>query len=234
MNYCFSEDIYSSLHDALVARLTLDKEAAIRCQAAIAVAKLSTTEDLSEVEEGGSLLDKLVETLIYDSSPCVMVIHNFLKADCINSEVRRTALVNIPVNHQTTLHLLDRTYDTDSTIRKFLYSSVLPAIPPRDFNMSQREFLVRKGLGDREPSVKAAAASLIAAWIHTLHPKVEEDHDATTSKAEDEVVSFLKLFDLAQDVAVDALLSVFTTRVDIFNNIKFDGKIVAYIFHLII
>jgi len=69
LNHLFSEDVYSSLHDALVARLTCDRETSVRYQAAIAVAKLSTTEDLSEVEEGGSLLDKLLETLVYDSSP---------------------------------------------------------------------------------------------------------------------------------------------------------------------
>lgn len=67
-NHLFREDVYSSLHDALIARLT-DRETAVRCQAVTAVAKLSTTEDLSEVEEGGSLLDKLRESLIYDSSP---------------------------------------------------------------------------------------------------------------------------------------------------------------------
>ena len=61
-------DVYSSLRAALVARLT-DRETAVRCQAVTAVAKLSTTEDLSEVEEGGSLLDKLQESLVYDSSP---------------------------------------------------------------------------------------------------------------------------------------------------------------------
>jgi condensin complex subunit 3 len=103
--------------------------------------------------------------------------------------------------------------------------------------MSQRELIVRKGLGDREPSVKAAAASLIVTWMHALHPKVEGDYPknghATTSKVE-EVVSILKLFDLTQDVAVDALLSVFTTKVDIFNNIEFNGVLVLCIFHLII
>jgi hypothetical protein len=47
----------------------MDRETAIRCQAVTAVAKLSTTEDLFEVEEGESLLDKLQDTLVYDSSP---------------------------------------------------------------------------------------------------------------------------------------------------------------------
>jgi len=160
------------------------------------------------------------------------VIYKFLKADCSFSEVRRAALVNIPVNDQTILNLLDRTYDTDANIRKALYGSVLPNITPRDLSMPQREFIVRKGLGDREPSVRAAAASLIATWIRALQPKLEGDNP--TSKAEDEVVSILKLFDLTQDVAVDALLSVFTTSIDIFDNLEFNGELVVCIFHLIL
>lgn len=98
--------------------------------------------------------------------------------------------------------------------------------------MPHREFIVRKGLGDRESSVRTAAASLIVIWMHALQPKVDDDH-ATTSKVEDEVVSILKLFDLTQDVAVDALLSIFTTNVEVFNDIEFNGELVICIFILI-
>jgi condensin complex subunit 3 len=102
--------------------------------------------------------------------------------------------------------------------------------------MPHREFIVRKGLGDRESSVRTAAASLIVTWMHALQPKVEVEVDydhATTSKVEDEVVSILKLFDLSQDVAVDALLSIFTTNVEVFNDIEFNGELVVCIFLLI-
>lgn len=163
--------------------------------------------------------------------------YEFLKADCVFSEVRRTTLVNIPVNEQTVLNLIDRTYDTDATIRKVLYGSILPKISPRKLSMFQREVIVRKGLGDREPSVKAAARSLIATWMYALQPEVGVDYPkghATKSKVEDEVVSMLKLFDLTQDVAVDALLSVFTTEIEVFNNLEFDGQPVACKFQMVI
>ena len=115
----------------------------------------------------------------------------------------------------------------DVTIRKVLYGSILPKLSPRKLSMSQREFIVRKGLGDREPSVKAAARSLIATWMHALQPEFgmdyPKDNHAAKSNVGDEVVSMLKLFDLTQDVAVDALLSVFTTEIKVFNNIKFNG-----------
>lgn len=94
--------------------------------------------------------------------------------------------------------------------------------------MSQREAVVRKGLGEREPSIKSAAASLIVIWMHSLQSKIRGDHP-TRSKAEEEVVSILRLFDLTQDVAVDALLSIFMTEVDIFNNIEFNGGFFVWI-----
>ena len=166
------------------------------------------------------------------------MIYKFLKAHCVFSEVRRTTLVNIPVNEQTVLCLIDRTYDTDATIRKVLYGSVLPKLSPRNLSMFQRESIVRKGLGDREPSVKTAARSLIATWMHALQPEVGVDDPkgghVTKSNVEDKVVSMLKLFDLTQDVAVDALLSVFTTEIEIFNNMEFDGQLVVCIFHMVI
>ena len=166
------------------------------------------------------------------------MIYKMLKANCIFSEVRRVTLVNIPVNEQTVLNLIDRTYDTDATIRKVLYGSILPKLSPRKLSMFQREFIVRKGLGDREPSVKAAARSLIATWMHALQPEVKvdcpKDGHGTKSTIEDEVVSMLKLFDLTQDVAVDALLSVFTTEIEVFNNMEFNGQLVVCIFQLVI
>ena len=164
------------------------------------------------------------------------MIYKFLKADCVFSEVRRATLLNIPVNEQTVLNLIDRTYDTDATIRKVLYGSILPKISPRKLSMFQREFIVRKGLGDREPSVKTAARSLITTWMHALKPEVGMDYpkDGTKSKVEDEVVSMLKLFDLTQDVAVDALLSIFTTEIEVFNNMEFDGQLAVCIFQVVI
>ena len=166
------------------------------------------------------------------------MIYKLLKAKCVFSEVRRITLVNIPVNEQTIRNLIDRTYDTDATIRKVLYSSILPKLSPRKLSMFQREFIVRKGLGDRESSVKTAARSLITTWMHALQPEVKVDHSkdghATKSTIEDEVVSMLKLFDLTQDVAVDALLSVFTTEIEVFNSIEFNGQLIVCIFQLII
>ncbi len=134
--------------------------------------------------------------------------------------------------------------DTETTIRKVVISAVLEPnsiqgddskvmgpTHPRALTISQREQIVKDGLGDREASVRAVASSLIGSWIDVVNisgAKKTEAQDARQEElpeAEDGVLSLLKLFDLGQDtVAVDALFSVFTTRPDIFDQIQFDGE----------
>jgi condensin complex subunit 3 len=150
------------------------------------------------------------------------------------SEVRRAALLNIPLSSTALPAILSRTRDVDTTLRRLVYSAILePNIlqndtpktigvtHPRALSISQREMIVRNGLGDREAGVKSAAAAVIGAWIDI----VPEDQ---TDGKEGDVVAFLKLFDLTQSrIAEDALLSLFTTRVDIFDNLEFGGVILS-------
>ena len=88
---------------------------------------------------------------------------------------------------------------------------------------------MRNGLGDREPTVKAAAESLVGAWAEVLCNKEgvkgeERPEGAEVNSAVDDMVTFLKMFDLGEGtVAEDALLSVFRTQVDLFERLKFGG-----------
>ena len=69
---------------------------------------------------------------------------------------------------------------------------------------------MRNGLGDRQAPVRAAAGKLIGTWVDLIGGGL---------------VEFLQTFDLlGSEVAEDALLSVFVTRPDIFDNAAFDGK----------
>ncbi|KAF8163123.1 nuclear condensing complex subunit [Crassisporium funariophilum] len=202
------EDIYASLRTALIERVS-DKEATVRYQAVISLSKLCGSENLSELEEGESILEILIDTLAHDPSP----------------EVRKAVLVNFPVTVETLPAILDRTRDTDAIIRKVVYNAVLAKhttqgeegeketlgiTHPRVLSIAQRELIVKNGLGDREPAVRAAAASLITTWVH---------------EGQSGVVSLLSLFDLGQGtVAADALMSVFTTDVAIFNDFEFGDQ----------
>ena len=90
--------------------------------------------------------------------------------------------------------------------------------------------MVRNGLGDREGAVRAAAGSLVGAWVdvvgdeHNDDPKAKEG-EGKGKEIERDVVALLKLFDLAEGtIAEDALLSMFKNRVDIFDALEFDGQ----------
>ncbi|KAF5378891.1 hypothetical protein D9615_006988 [Tricholomella constricta] len=216
------EDIYTQLRLSLMDRVN-DREASVRVQVVVALSKLSGSEDPSEVEEGEpTALDVLLDILEHDSSP----------------EVRRAALLNIPVNPTTLPQILSRTRDTDTTLRKLVYSAMLeknlivgedsamgPA-HPRACTIAQRELIIRNGLGDRELSVRNAAASLLGKWVDVVgeRPAKNEEGDTTSDvKVENGLVELLKMLDLAAEstVAADAILSVFATRTEIFENMEF-------------
>lgn len=84
--------------------------------------------------------------------------------------------------------------------------------------------MVRNGLGDREAVVKSACEGLVGGWVDVVREKGNEA-GAKKGEVEEDVIAFLKLFDLADPeskIGEDALLSVFKTRVDIFDALEFE------------
>ncbi|KAJ6460347.1 nuclear condensing complex subunit [Mycena vitilis] len=162
-------DIWDRLRAALLERIH-DREAMVRVQVVIGLSKLAASEDPSEVEAGEkTLVQVLMETLESDPS----------------HEVRRAALVNIPANATTLPAILKRARDTETTIRKLLYSSVLEnatldsdsAAHPTSLTVAQRELVARHGLGDREKTVRAAAADLLGHWVTALEDKTKPEEE---------------------------------------------------------
>lgn len=116
------------------------------------------------------------------------------------------------------------------TVRRLVYGSILlahadlpdNAMPgaahPRALTIAQREQIVRNGLGDREPAVRAAAGKLIGAWVDAVSVGTKN------GPILEDILAFLGTFDLRESAVVeDALLSVFVTRVDVFDALEFDG-----------
>lgn len=128
----------------------------------------------------------------------------------ISSEVRRAALIHLPFTPATLPALLTRSRDVDAVTRKLLYSSVLTRLAhPKQLTISQREQIVRQGLGDREEAVRLAAAKLLGSWVDLC---------------EGDLIQFLKLFDVrAGDICVDALKSIFVARSEVVQELEFDG-----------
>ncbi|KAG6876787.1 hypothetical protein C0992_011749 [Termitomyces sp. T32_za158] len=153
-----------------------------------------------------------------------------------SADVRRAAALNLPIDETTISAILDRTRDTDTTIRKLVYSAILEKnvtigdddqamgpTHPRALSIAQRELIIRNGLGDREPSVRAAAASLLGRWVDVIGGKPAPDsEEKRIVKVETGLVQLLKMLDLAeQKYPVDAVLSIFTSRPEIFQTMTF-------------
>lgn len=93
---------------------------------------------------------------------------------------------------------------------------------PRILTISQRETIVRNGLGDREEVVKDAASKLLGTWVGVV--RVDGAKKENDEGIMGDLIAFLKLFDLAEGtVGEDALLSVFRTRTELFDTIQFEG-----------
>ncbi|KAF9461702.1 chromosome condensation complex protein [Collybia nuda] len=205
------EEIYTDLRSTLLERVN-DKETPVRVQAVIALSKLAGSEEATEVEDGEqSVSDVLMDILAHDST----------------AEVRRAVLLNIPVTPTTLPHILARTRDTDTSLRKLVYANVLVEnvtqrgsmgpTHPRSLTIAQRELIVQNGLGDRELGVRTAAAALLGVWVDETK---QEDESVESG-----VISLLHLFDLQETtVAAEALTSIFVTRPEIFDNLEFGDK----------
>ncbi|KAF8155928.1 nuclear condensing complex subunit [Crassisporium funariophilum] len=210
------QDAYNELRDNLMDRLH-DKETLIRAHAVMALSKLVGSENPDEIEEGEqTILQTLLDTISTDPS----------------AEVRRAALVHIPVTPTSLDAILSRTRDIDPVMRKLVYAGVLQVKlgHPRQLSIAQREQVVKDGLGDREPAVRVAAGKLVTSWFDVVvaeglktgaaEARSGGKEDGTGWEGDDGgvmkgLIGLLGLFDVVgpgEAVAVDAILSVFTTR----------------------
>ncbi|KAF7426008.1 hypothetical protein PC9H_008370 [Pleurotus ostreatus] len=200
------EEMYTTLRSQLIDRVN-DKEPIIRAHAVIALSKLVGSEDPSELpNDEPTILITVLEVLCGDPSP----------------EVRRAALLNIPLTAETLEVILSRTRDTDPLTRKLVYSTVLQTrlTHPRQLSIAQREQVVKHGLGDREPGTRLAAGKLVASWLDAVMVEGAEERDEDSWTGDDGgvmrgFVAFLRIFDVVgpgEEVAVDAVQSIFVTR----------------------
>lgn len=149
------------------------------------------------------------------------------------SDVRRTAILNAPLIPATLVAILTRTRDTDSIVRGLVYSSV-QQINPRQLTIEQREKILKDGFEDREPAVRSAAAKMVVVWLDKVsEPSTQklEEAEAWTGDGSGvmrSLVDFLRIFDVLEpkdNVAVDALTSIFITRPNVVDLFTFPGRL---------
>ncbi|KAJ7635072.1 nuclear condensing complex subunit [Roridomyces roridus] len=204
------EESYLSLRANLIQRSTCDKESTVRAQAVSALARLVGSEDPAELGESEkSILDVLLDIMAFDPS----------------AEVRRAALVHVPVTADTLDHVLSRARDVDPVTRKLVYTTVLPRLAhPRHLTIEQRERVVQTGLGDREPAVRLAAGKMMATWFDlvTSEPPSDFPWAGDDGGIMHALIGFLNLFDVVgpgEAVAVDAILALSSARSGLFDSL---------------
>jgi condensin complex subunit 3 len=143
--------------------------------------------------------------------------------------------------------ILDRTRDVDVKVRQLVFQQILylpikNAIEnklnledpssvglahPRAMQIAQRELVVRNGLGDREPSVRAAASRVLSAWVDIA---TDPDPNGGPGSVLDNLLAFLGMFDLTSDnTAEEALLCILAIKTDVVDALSFDGTHGEYI-----
>ncbi|KAJ7090909.1 armadillo-type protein [Mycena belliarum] len=208
--------IYADMREALLDRIH-DKEAMVRVQVVTALSKFASLEDPSEfVEDERTVMQVLIDSLSSDPSP----------------EVRRAAMLNIPVSPASLPALLERTRDTDTTIRRLLYSSVLTraatnTATPQSLTVSQRELLVRNGLGDRENTVRVAAAALVGTWVDVGEVEIKVDEELVSRLADVDLALIEKTATSSEETK--KIIRTLTTFLQMFNlretSIGTDGEV---------
>lgn len=103
---------------------------------------------------------------------------------------------------------------------------------PKQLTIAQRELIVKDGLGDREAGVRVAAGKVVGGWFDWAVGEAEggreedlgwEGDDSGVMKG---LIRLLGLFDVVgpgEAIAVDTVLSIFTTRREVLDVFVFPG-----------
>ena len=131
------------------------------------------------------------------------------------SDVRKAAMLHLPLTEATLPHIVSRCRDIDPAVRKAVYTSVLDKLEsPKQLTIAQREKLVSSGARDRDATVSSAAEKLIGSWSDICP----------------DITDFVELFDFELVVdetdtrpnpAQQALTALFHSRKDVFDAIEF-------------
>jgi condensin complex subunit 3 len=129
--------------------------------------------------------------------------------------VRRIILFNIDPVPETIRYIVTSTRDTDDMNRRVVYLKPLSDIP--DFRMlssEERNTVLKLGLSDRDNLVRKSASKMLSEkWI---------------AHANNNLIEFLERLEVmkpdSSEIAESVLNAFFTARLDIVNDIAFDGK----------
>ncbi|BDA45173.1 probable condensin complex subunit 3 at N-terminal half [Coccomyxa sp. Obi] len=143
-----SEDLADSLLETMLARLR-DKQPAIRCQAALALARLADPGEAGDFG-GDAVTASYLKLLLIEK----------------NKDVRKAVLHSLSAARCSLPEILNRTRDISDEVRKMAYAAVRDRVPLEFLSLEQRACLIRRGLGDRKPAVRDCAVALMCHWLN--------------------------------------------------------------------
>ena len=182
------DELYQKIFNNMLERLK-DKVAEIRAQAVHALQRLQDPRD----------------------SECPIIKAFIFHLGCDPSPVVRKAIVRcIGATRYTLPHVIKRTMDVDENVRKVAYKFIADKVHIRSLSITKREEIIRRGLTDRNESVKnVVAKELVPAWLRFCNESIVEllyalDVGNSDSETPKEVLSVL-----FQGVPYDELVNAF-------------------------
>ncbi|PRW59671.1 ARM repeat superfamily isoform 1 [Chlorella sorokiniana] len=135
------------LEEAMLERLD-DSQPRVRSVAVRALARLfvpGEAEDYSDCE----LTARMIEMLESENS----------------TAVRKAVLATLPYSSFTHPYFVERTRDVSDDVRKMVYMAIKQRVPLPGLSTDDAVLLVRRGLGDRAPAVRAEVSKLVMQWL---------------------------------------------------------------------
>ncbi|TPX32785.1 hypothetical protein SmJEL517_g04178 [Synchytrium microbalum] len=169
------DDIFADLQRKLVLAAH-DKEASVRAQAALALCKFQSGDD----DADWNIQTSLLELMRVDTS----------------AEVRKTILWNIHTTARTLPYILERARDTDTQVRKLVFSKIVADIEDMSIlTIASRDRLLDCGLRDRDSGVRSSCLKMLGqSWI---------------KQAEDNLLVFLSRLDVVSSSGAEEALKAF-------------------------
>ncbi|ODV78488.1 chromosome condensation complex Condensin, subunit G [Suhomyces tanzawaensis NRRL Y-17324] len=197
-------DTFEALYTSLNKRLN-DKEPTIRIQAVVAISRFQSFNFDFDDQEDSPFSFPLNKDLI--TSKIVSTIQND-----DNAEVRRAAILNLTKNQTTIPYLIDRSRDVNSINRRLIFSRISRELGDfKNIDFTQREFLLKWGMNDRNDSVKQAAVKMVNTYWY--------------SAANEDILELIEVLRVTESKVADLVMSeFFKGKEDKLYSIKIDDS----------
>lgn len=149
-----SDELYERMTDAMLERIR-DKMPPVRAQAARA---------LSRLQDGGESDD-------FSQDEITQAFVELLGSEK-NKEVRKAILGSLAISDFTIPCVVERTRDVSEDVRRIAFLALTSKVPVESVSIAHRALVLRRGLGDRAPTVRSASVEMLKRWLEAFQGDV--------------------------------------------------------------